>query len=88
MIALYFKLHTGKTGVIASVLRKQKLNIKSITQADLVGVDDLSSLILWTKLFMEAQGYKAKQKVYINITKVLSSYRKMGKRVRVKGQYI
>ena len=70
------------------MLQKQKLNMKSITQADLVGVDDVSSIILWTNIFMEAQGYKVKQKVYTNIIKVLSSYRKMGRKVQVKGQYI
>jgi hypothetical protein len=35
----------------------QKLNTQSSTEAELVGADDASTLILWTKLFMEAQGY-------------------------------
>jgi hypothetical protein len=38
--------------------RKQKLNTRSSTKAELVGVDDGVNLILWTKLFLEAQGYK------------------------------
>ena len=61
-----YKSHTGATlqfggstsmGAIATVSRKQKLNTKSSTEAELVGADDISSLILWTQLFMESQGY-------------------------------
>ena len=44
-------------GSIVSVSRKQKLNTKSSTEAKLVGADDITSLILWTQLFMEEQGY-------------------------------
>ena len=66
-----FKLHTRATltmrkGSIVSMSRKQKLNIKSGMEAELVGSDDASSLILWTNIFLEAQGYKVKQK-YISI---------------------
>ena len=43
--------------------QKQKLNMKSSTEAYLVGVDVVSSLLLWTKLFLEAQGYKSE--IYI-----------------------
>ena len=63
VVYFYFKLHTGsklsmgKVSIV-SVSRKQKLNTKIITEADLVGVDDASSLILCTKLFLESQGYK------------------------------
>ena len=46
-------------GAIVSVLQKQKLNTKSSTEDKLVGADDASSLILWTNLFVESQGYKA-----------------------------
>ena len=61
-----YKSHTGATmqfggassmGAVATVSRKQKLNTKSSTEAELVGADDISSLILWTQLFMDAQGY-------------------------------
>ena len=44
-------------GAIISLSRKQKLNTKSSTTAELVGADDASTLILWTKLFLEKQGY-------------------------------
>jgi hypothetical protein len=41
----------------ASLASKQKLNTRSSTEAELVGADDGATMILWTKLFMEAQGY-------------------------------
>ena len=37
--------------------RKQKLNTRASTHAELVGADDVADLILWTRLFMEDQGY-------------------------------
>jgi hypothetical protein len=54
--------HTGRTmsmgtGVVRSASRRQKLNAKSSTEAELVGVDDVLSQALWTKHFMEAQGH-------------------------------
>ena len=44
-------------GSIFSFSKKQKLNTKSSTEAELVGVDDLTPQIMWTKHFLEAQGY-------------------------------
>jgi Reverse transcriptase (RNA-dependent DNA polymerase) len=63
-----YKSHTGATmlmgsGAIQSISRKQKLNTKSSTHAELVGADDASTMILWTKLFMEAQGYPVKDNI-------------------------
>ena len=58
-----FKSHTGATlsmgdGAVLSMSRKQKLNTKSSTEAELVGADDVASLMLWTRLFLQAQGYR------------------------------
>ena len=36
---------------------KQKLNTKSSTEAELVGVDDMMPQVVWTKYFMESQGH-------------------------------
>jgi hypothetical protein len=47
----------GKGSVYASSLR-QKLNTRSSTEAELVGVDDAMGMILWTRLFLQAQGYE------------------------------
>jgi len=54
--------HTGGTmslgkGSIYSASVRQKLNTKSSTEAELVGVDDMMSMVLWTRQFMEGQGY-------------------------------
>jgi hypothetical protein len=54
--------HTGGvmsmgTGAANSSSRKQKLNTKSSTEAELVTIDDILPQALWTKYFMEAQGY-------------------------------
>ena len=63
-----FKSHTGAimtmgNGAIQSISRKQKLNTRSSTEAELIGVDDAATMILWTKLFMEEQGYQVKKNV-------------------------
>ena len=54
---LDFELHTGTTwtmvkGYIVSMSRKQKLGTSSSRKAYLVGADEASSLILYTKLFL------------------------------------
>ena len=46
-----------------SAPNKQKLNTKSSTEAELVGVDDLMPQILWTRYFMEAQVVKVSDNV-------------------------
>jgi hypothetical protein len=63
-----FKSHTGAVmsygkGTAQSISRKQKLNTRSSTEAELVATDDVAIMILWTKLFMEAQGYKIDQNI-------------------------
>ncbi len=47
----------GKGGVI-SMSKKQKLNTKSSTEVEVVGVDDASLQILWTNYFIRSQGYQ------------------------------
>ena len=63
-----FKSHTGAVmtmgqGGMINISRKQKLNTKSSTDAELVGADDAAVMILWTKLFMEAQGYEIEENI-------------------------
>jgi hypothetical protein len=59
-----YKSYTGATmsygdgdGAVQSISRKEKLNTRSSTESELVGVDDVSVMILWTKLFLQEQGY-------------------------------
>jgi hypothetical protein len=60
--------HTGATmslgrGSIIGMSKKQKLNTKSSTECELVGVDDASPQMLWTRYFVEAQGYGVKASI-------------------------
>ena len=56
------KSHTGGTmsmgkGSVYSSSIRQKLNTRSSTEAELVGVNDMMAMILWTRHFLECQGY-------------------------------
>ena len=44
-------------------LPKEKLNTKSSTESELVGVDDLMPQILWTILFLQNQGFKMRENI-------------------------
>lgn len=46
------------TGMALSFSKKQKLNVKSSTEAEVVGVDDGLPLVLWTRYFLQEQGYE------------------------------
>ena len=54
---------TLEKGAFTSFSRKQKLNAKSSTEAELIGVDDVMPQILWTRYFLEAQGYKVVENI-------------------------
>jgi hypothetical protein len=60
------KSHTGGTlsmgkGSTCSASKVQRLNTKSSTEAEVVGVDDVMAQVLWTRYFLEAQGCKAEK---------------------------
>ena len=62
------KSHTGgvlmmRKGAIHTGSTKQKLNTRSSTEVEIVGVDDLMPQVLWTRYFMEAQGYKVSDNI-------------------------
>ena len=50
-------------GSVQTYSSKQKLNTRSSTEAELVGVDDIMSQLMWTKYFLKAQGLKVKTKL-------------------------
>ena len=50
-------------GVLYAKCSKQKLNVKSSTEAELVGNSDYIPYNLWLLLFMSAQGYEIKNNV-------------------------
>jgi hypothetical protein len=80
-----FRSHTGGCMMmgrssIISTLHKQKINTKSSTTAELVGVDDMSTMMLWTKLFLEEQGYTIEQNILYQDNKSAMLLEKNGKR--------
>ena len=63
-----FKSHTGwvmtmGNGAVQSSSIKQKLVTQSTCESELVGANNASTKILWTKLFMEAQGYDIRENI-------------------------
>ena len=64
-INLYMKCQTGGTmsmglGVLHGKCIKQKLNVKSSTEAELVGVSEYIAYNIWLLYFMHEQGYMIK----------------------------
>jgi len=60
--------HTGATmpmgkGCPISISTKQKINTRSSTEAEVVGVNDAMYLVLWVRHFLEAQGYDIKDNI-------------------------
>ncbi len=60
------KSHTGGTlsmgkGSTCSASKSQRLNVKSSTEAEVVGVDDVMAQVSWTRYFLEAQGCKVEK---------------------------
>ena len=45
------------SGLIISISKKQNLNTKSSTEAELIGADDVMPQMLWKRYFLEAKGY-------------------------------
>ena len=57
-----FKGHTGAAvtlgkGTLCNTSRKQKMNTRSSTETEMVSVYDVRPEILWTRLFLQDQGY-------------------------------
>ena len=50
-------------GALQSISRKQKLNTRSSTEAEIIGVDDAATMICWTRLFLEEQGYDVEKNI-------------------------
>ena len=52
-----------KKGSLSNVSRKQKLNTRSSTESELVGIYDMLPDVLWTRLFLSAQGYDSTETI-------------------------
>jgi len=78
------KSHTGGVmswgwGVVLSMCKKQKLNTKSSTEGEIVGVSDYLSNVIWGKMFLEAQGYKIKENILYQDNQAAMKILKNGK---------
>ena len=62
-------LSLGKGHPCSASRRRQKINTRSSTEAELVGINGLMPMILWTRLFMEAQGYDVSDNVVFQDSK-------------------
>ena len=58
---------------------KQKLNTRSSTESEVVGVDDVMPHICWTRYFMEAQGYRVLDNIVFQDNKSSILLEKNGK---------
>ena len=58
---------------------KQKLNTRSSTESELVGVDDMMPSILWTRYFLKAQGYHVNDNIIFQDNKSTMLLERNGK---------
>jgi hypothetical protein len=58
---------------------KQKLNTRSSTETEIVGVDDCMPSVLWTRYFMDAQGYGIRENIVFQDNKSAILMEKNGK---------
>ncbi len=76
--------HTGGTMTMGkesvySTSTRQKLNTNSLTEAKLLGVDDVMPMIVWTKYFLESQGYEIQDSKMYQDNQSAISLNKYGK---------
>ena len=84
------KSHTGinltmGTGTIYGGSLKHKLNSKSLTKAELISVSDRINQVLWTKYFLECQGYIVKSSTIYQDNEASILLKQNGKRSSKKG---
>ena len=67
---------TGR-GALYYASNTHKLNTKSSTEAELVGVDNIMPQILWMRYFLEAQGMKVSENVVYQDNQIAMKLEKM-----------
>ena len=84
------KSHTGINltmgkGTVYEGSLKHKLNAKSSTEAELISVSDGINQVLWTRYFLECQGYVVKSSTIYQDNKASNLLKRNGKRSSKKG---
>jgi hypothetical protein len=79
------KSHTGGVvsfgiGAVMSKSSKQKLNVKSSTEAELVGASDYLPYPIWAKKFLAAQGYVLKENIFYQDNQSTIRFEKNGRK--------
>ena len=79
------KSHTGAVmsmgyGAIQAISKKQKVNTRSSTEAELVAVDDVLAQVVWTKKFLEAQGFNVTDNIVYQDNKSTMLLEKNGRK--------
>ena len=77
----FMTMETGG-GYVQSI--KQKMNIKNSTEAELVGVDDVLTQVIWTQYFQKEQGYNIHDDVIYHDNHSAIRLEKNGRRSRSK----
>ncbi len=70
------KSHTGAVltlgkGAVNTISAKQKLNTRSSTEAELIGADEIVPQALWTRNFLEHQGYLSDTTIFQDNTSAI-----------------
>ena len=81
--------HTGATmsmgkGCPISISTKQKINTRSSTEAEIVGVNDALYMVLWVRHFLEKQGYTVKDNIVYQDNQSSMKLEQNGKRSSTK----
>jgi hypothetical protein len=76
--------HTGGAmswgwGVLLGKSQKQKLNTKSSTEGEIVGVSDYMPNMIWARMFLEAQGFDMEESVLYQDNQSVIKIEKNGK---------
>ena len=66
-------------GAVQSISKKQKVNTRSSTEAELVATDDILAQVIWTQKFMEAQGIPISENIIYQDNKSAMFLEKNGK---------
>ena len=88
--ASFARSHTGGgltmgRGFPIVISTKQKLNTKSSTESEIVGVDNMMPIVVWSRYFLMAQGYGVTQNLNPKTTRAPYCWREMVKHQVVSG---